>query len=90
MSVKEEPQGCHGQSRFGRRLRTRHFTVLKDQQDGNGLDTLSQALEEVWVLQDSEIKIKKDIKKKTRSLSAAAKPSSGWPVRGLPVRVALL
>lgn len=35
------------------RLDTYHFTVFKDQQDGDGLDTLSQALEDVWVLQDS-------------------------------------
>lgn len=33
---------------------THHFTVLKDEQEGNSLNTLSQALEDVWVLQHSE------------------------------------
>lgn len=45
-------------SQHKRRLDAYHFTVLKDQQDGDGLDTLSQALQDVWVLQDSERKKK--------------------------------
>lgn len=32
---------------------THHFTVLKDKQEGNGLNTLSQALQDVRVLQNS-------------------------------------
>lgn len=34
-------------------MATHHFTVLKDKQEGNGLNTLSQALQDVRVLQHS-------------------------------------
>lgn len=35
---------------------THHFTVLKDQQKGNGLNTLAEALKDVRMLQHSEHK----------------------------------
>lgn len=33
---------------------THHLTVLEDEQEGDGLNALSQALQDVWVLQNPE------------------------------------
>lgn len=50
---------------------THHFTILKHKQEGNGLNALSEALEDVWMLQHSENnnqtkRIKKNLINKAR------------------------